>query len=184
MIRKESDFTAPRPECPRPDWWSAPDAESTEVEVTELVAAFCRALQPEAVLETGTAYAFTAMAMGEALKKNRHGHLYTLEFNAKRVEEATAKVRGLPVTVIPSSSLDWTPPLPFGFAWFDSTTDIRAREFLHFKPWLPRGIVAGFHDTGPQHVTRSLLEPLVQEGWLRPIYLPTPRGVAFAEVLK
>ncbi len=50
----ESTFTPPDPDCPRPDWWHARDAQATEDEVIELVAGFVRALQPELVLETGT----------------------------------------------------------------------------------------------------------------------------------
>lgn len=176
----EATWTPPRPDCPRPEWWHAPDDDTTEIEVSELVAGFVRALQPEIVVETGTAWGQTAQLIGTALTANRHGHLYTTEVNAERVAIARKRCRGLPVTVLEQESLSFTPPGPVGFAWFDSYIPIRVEEARALKPWLPAGAVLGFHDCGPQHGYRDQVEA---EDWIRPIYLPTPRGVIFAEVL-
>jgi hypothetical protein len=60
----EARFTPPRPDCPHPEWWTSTDDDSTECEVTALVAAFVVALQPELVIETGTAFGQTAEAIG------------------------------------------------------------------------------------------------------------------------
>ena len=179
----ESTFTPARPECQRPENWHATDGDSTEIEVTELVAAFVRALQPELVVETGSAFGQTAEAIGQALERNGHGMLYTLEPDLERVAVVLDRVRGLPVHVVPKPSLSWDPPQGVGFAWFDSLLNLRVDEFRAYRPRMVPGCVVGFHDCGPQHPLRPSIERLADEKLLRPIYLPTPRGVIFAEVL-
>jgi hypothetical protein len=73
----EARFTAPRADCPHPEYWHSTDSDSTEIEVTELVAAFVRAPQPETVLETGSAFGQTAEAIRRTLAANGHGRLVT-----------------------------------------------------------------------------------------------------------
>ena len=179
MIR-ESEFTPPHADCRRPELWTAADAQSTELEVIELVAAFVRALQPEYVIETGTCIGLTAEAIGRALQANGHGHLDTLEVDSKRAAQARSRCAGLPVDVIERSSMEFKPKQPIGFAWFDSLLELRVLEFERFRSWLPVGTIVGFHDTSP-HMG-------VYGGWVeqlsgtRPVRLRTPRGVTFAEV--
>jgi len=180
----ESTWTKPRPGCPRPDWWHASDEDSTEIEVTELIAGFVRALQPELVVETGTAWGQTAQAIGRALHDNGHGHLYTLEPDEGRAEFSKGRCRGLPVTVVCERSLDWWPPGAVDFAWFDSLLHLRVQEFNHFRGAFSPGAFVGFHDTGPQH------EPLATQvgeleaaGLYKGLTLPTPRGVTVGVVL-
>jgi len=183
-MKSESEFTRPRPDCPHPEWWTAVNDSATENEVALLVAAFVRALQPELVLETGTARGHTARVIGEALVANGHGRLITLETSPVRCLEARVRCTDLPVEVIEASSMEWEPQgLQFDFAWFDSAAHGRDREFLRFFPWLRTGGIVGFHDTGPHHPVRPGIEELDDRGLLRPIFLPTPRGVAFCEVL-
>lgn len=177
MLR-EDVFTSPRLDCPHPEYWTATDGDSTEIEVTGLVAAFVRALQPETVLETGTAFGQTAEAIGRALQANGHGQLISLEPDPERAALARQRCQGLPVVILEAPSLSHTPNRPIDFAWFDSLLHLRADEFRRFRPWMHRRTVVGFHDTGPQHPVRRLLADLP----LFPLYLPTPRGVCFARV--
>ena len=180
---RESRFTKPRVDCPHPEWWHSTDADSTEFEVSELVAGFVRALQPEVVVETGTAWGQTAQVIGRALERNGHGHLWTLEPDKGRAEFSRHRCRDLPVTVIEAESLAWTPPAPIDFAWFDSLTQLRCPEFLAYRDYFSPRAFVGFHDTGPQHEPlRTNIEKLAADGLLRPVFLPTPRGVCFAEV--
>jgi hypothetical protein len=179
----EAHWTTPRPDCPHPGWWSATDEDSTEVEVTELVAAFVRALQPELAVETGTAFGQTAHAIGRALRRNGHGRLVTLEPKARRAVVARTRVTRLPVEVRVETSLDYEPDGPVDFAWLDSVIELRAAEFRHFFPHMHAGTVVGFHDTGPQHGLRPLLDELVDEGLMVALVLSTPRGVTFAQPL-
>lgn len=177
----ESTWTVPRTECPFPERWHSTDAYATEDEVTELVAAFVRALQPDFVVETGTHIGNTAEAIGRALVANGRGELVTLEVDAELAAGAKRRLDGLPVTVVNGNSLAWTPGRPIDFAWFDSDAHRRHDEFLAYRPWMHNRTVVGFHDTGPQHPVADYLRRLVADRLMdAPLYLPTPRGVCFA----
>lgn len=182
-LLSEARFTVPSTECPRPEWWHSHDDASTEVEVAELVAGFVRALQPELVVETGTAFGYTAELIGKALKRNKHGHLFTVDNDAEMVAVARERCAGLPVTILKQLSLDFVPTGSIGFAWLDSEPQYRIDEAHLLQPYLAPGAFVGIHDTAPHHNFRPAVERLCEEGWLRPIWLPTPRGVMFAEVI-
>lgn len=174
----ESELTPPSAHCPRPDHWHAHDGMATEVEVLELLGAFVRALQPDVVVETGTHRGFGAEAIGVALSQNGHGHLYTLEVDPDLVAEASERVTGLPVSCLLVPSLNFVPPAPIDFAWFDSDTDLRAAEFEAYRPYMHDRTVVGFHDTAPHHGYRPKLDAL----GIVLLDLPTPRGVTFGRV--
>jgi hypothetical protein len=185
----ESRFTDPRPDCPHPGRWHSDDADSTEWEVTELVAAFVKALRPDVVVETGSAWGQTAFAIGEALHVG--GRLYTLEPNPERVAATKKRCVTMPwVKVIETTSLEWAPKLfegepVIGFAWLDSLHHLRVPEFRRFYPHMAPGAFVGFHDTGPHQGTlREEILQLEAEGFLLPVFLPTPRGCCFAEVIR
>jgi predicted O-methyltransferase YrrM len=179
----EDRFTTPRDDCPHPERWTATDRESTETEVVALVAGFVRALQPEFVLETGTAYGICAVAIGRALARNGQGRLVTVEVDPERVRMARAATRRLPVEVLEIGSLDYEPDDWIDFAWFDSWTNLRVAEFRRFLPRMHAGTIVGFHDTGPHFALHGEIEGLVDEGLLHTINLPTPRGVTFGQPL-
>lgn len=145
--------------------------------MSELVAAFVRALQPELVVETGTCWGWTALAIGEALARNGHGRLVTLEVDEAKCAAASERCAGLPVEVRCQSSLTFDPGEPVGFAWFDSLLELRVAEFRRYQPWLS---IVGFHDTSPNMGT---LAADVAALPVAAINLPTPRGVTIAEVL-
>lgn len=179
----EAVFTAARPHCPHPERWHTTDIQSTELEVTELVAAMVRALQPDHVLETGTSHGNTAVAIGRALVANGQGHLVTIERDRELARQAAARCAGLPVTVVHGDSLIYTPGVPLDLLWLDSDIDSRWQELVRYRPHMHTRTVVGVHDTGPQHAVRASLEPLIASGVLHsPLWLPTPRGVAFATV--
>lgn len=173
----------PNPDCRHPKRYSWPDNIATEHQVTNLVAAFVTALQSDYVVETGTYQAHTTHAIGRALADSGHGHLDTLEVDPGRVTFAREKLVGLPVTVHRTPSLEFTPRDWIDFAWLDSGPNQRGLEFHHFRPSMRTGATVGFHDTSVRHKVRPQVERLEAEGLIRVIYLPTWRGVAFAEVL-
>ena len=180
-IYPESTWTAARADCPHPERWSSTDPQSTEIEVSELVSGFVRALQPDYVIETGTCIGQTAWIIGTALQENGQGRLDTLETDPDRAAAATMTCAGLPVTVHCASSLDFRPAEPIGFAWFDSRVELRVAEFNHYRPHIIPGSIVGFHDTSPhQGEWGRELESLPGT---RAIRLRTPRGVTFVEVL-
>jgi predicted O-methyltransferase YrrM len=166
--------------CPDTQYWHAADDQATEDEVTELVAAFVRALQPETAAETGTWAGSTTKAIGAALARNGHGHLWAVEINPGMAERARQACAGLPVTVITGDSMAWEPPPGIGFAWIDGAArrDLEAERIL--GRMLP-GAVIGIHDTGPLHAP-GRLDWLEAHPRLSSITLRTPRGVSFATV--
>lgn len=178
----EATWTRPAPWCPQPQWWHADDGDATEHEVTGLVAAFVRALQPEVAVETGTWTGQTTEAIGTALRENGHGHLHAVEIDPGLAARARRRCTGLPVTVVTGSSLTWEPPSGIGFAWVDSGAE-RGRDIERLLPCMLLGAVIGVHDTAPHHAVREQLTPLEDRGLLRVITLRTPRGASFAEVL-
>lgn len=181
----EDQFTAPRDDCRHPEYWHSADPDSTEVEVCKLVGAWVTALQPDIVVETGTAFADSAVEIGLSLQENGHGKLYTFEPDPQRVKYCRDQVKGLPVEVRQEGSLDgWKSPGPIGFAWFDSLMELRLPELAYFSRWMVPGTIVGFHDTGPHKAQLRLgLEALAGQGILRLIMPPTPRGVCFAQLM-
>lgn len=178
-MEPESRFTPARPDCPHPEWWHAEDAWSSELEVGELVYGFVRALQPEVVVETGTWYGATAELIGRALRANGHGTLYSLEIDPAKIEAARERVRDLPVELVHTRSLDWTPPGEVGFAWLDSDQSARVDEVELLRTHFARGAVFGIHDTGPHH---TVVHHLHRLHGVRLLSLRTPRGVVFGQM--
>lgn len=181
----EDRWTPPSAWCPNPHWWHADTGDATEHEVTVLVAAFVTALQPEIVVETGTNTGQTAVAIGRALARNGHGHLWTVEADADLAAAAARAAEGLPVTVEHAHTSSWEPPGRIGFGWFDSSLGDRAGEITRWavSPGFEPGAIIGIHDTGPQHIVQATLAPLAGSGLIRAVTLRTPRGVTFAELL-
>lgn len=183
-LAEESRFTPATETCPRPERWHSTDVDSTEIEVSELIAAFVRALQPDVVVETGAAWGQTTRLIGQALQRNGHGSLHSLEIDDERADYTIRQCEGLPVVVERVSSLEYTPPAKVGFAFFDSLVPLRVPEFEHYlhHPGYTRGAFVAFHDTADHHGLWPEIAELEKQGKLLPIRLPTPRGVVIAEV--
>lgn len=176
----ESEWTKPRAECPHPERWTTDDGESTEHQVTDLVADFITALKPSFVLETGTAFGQTAEAVGRALAANGHGRLVTLEPDPERRSTAVLRCEGLPVSVLAESSLAWEPTEPIDFMWLDSLPHLRPLEIQRFRQYASPSCVLGIHDTATHSSIADDLDRLAADGVIvPPLYLPTPRGVCF-----
>lgn len=193
----EDRFTGPTALCPHPERWSSTDSQSTEREVAELAFGLVRGLQPTACLETGTGFAETAQHIGNALARNGHGVLYTLEYFPERVaysrRRLTNLIDGDYVALVETDSLVWEPPtgVVFDFCWFDSFIENRVPEFWRYRPAMRAGTICCFHDTAPGHggevglpgsdARSTIAHELRRE--IRMIHLPTPRGVTLGEVL-
>lgn len=185
MSVPESTFTTSRDFCRRPERWHSVDVLATEDEVTELVAAMVRAVQPDYVVETGTYRGHTARAIGMALVNNGHGTLHTVEIDDGFAEEAMVRCAGLPVEVTVCDSRCFLPTTRIDLAWFDSGPYIRGEEFRAFYPMMHSQTIVGFHDAGPQHEVMGQVDALVSEGVLaRPLLIHSPRGVCFANVIR
>lgn len=183
MTNRESRFTVPSKECRHPEYWTSHDSDSTENEVIEMLGGMVRGLQPDYVVETGSAFGYGTAAIGQALQSNGHGHLDSIEVVPERVRIAQQRTAHLDrVTVHEMSSLDFVPTAPIDFVFFDSLFPLRAKEFRAYYPYMHHGTVVAFHDTGPQHPLRPDIDKLAAEGWIDVIYLPTPRGIAIGRI--
>jgi predicted O-methyltransferase YrrM len=183
--QSEARFTRPRPECPSPEFWTSADEQATENEVLDGLYGLVRLLQPEYVVETGTHHGRASEQIGEALLKNGHGRLDTIELDPKNVEIARGRLSDLPVTCHVMDALTFVPAQPIDFAWIDSgPADQRTREFLRFYPHMHERTIVAFHDSGTHHrfIRLACLEAM-RRGMLIPIFLPTPRGVALCQVV-
>lgn len=178
-VFRESRWTRPREECPHPEWWHSTDAQSVELEVSELLAGFIRAMQPEYAIETGTCVGVSAQIIGLALRHNGHGHLDTMEVNNHRADVAESRCGGLPVTVHRMSSLEFTPKQGIDFAFFDSEPYLRVAEFDRFKEHLNPGAVVAFHDTGDHKGAYAKQVRSLRD--LSAIQLRTPRGITIGQ---
>ena len=192
----ESRFTEPRADCPNPERWHSPDPDSTEIEVSRLVAAFVEALRPDLVVETGTAFGQTAELIGDALGGVADSWLITFETDAERVRLARERCVATRVEVHQESSLTGLEALAHlvkigqkpkvGFAWLDSLFELRVPELRLVQPMLSPGAVVGIHDCGePGHTkynefAKSVADAAQALGFNR-ISLPTPRGVTFLQ---
>lgn len=175
------------PDCRDPSLWHSINGTTTEVEVSELIAAFVRALQPELVVETGAYIGTTSEMIGRALQRNGHGRLVTTETDVRCFRKARSRCRGLPVQVLHKSSLEWCPPgdEPIDFMFFDSNFGSRMKEYDWYEQYFTPYTVLCWHDSGThfKRPIRNLIEELVRLRDIQPIFLPTPRGVCFARVL-
>lgn len=145
-----------------------------------MIAGLIRGLQPDYVIETGSAWGQTTEAIGKALLRNGHGILHSIELDHERVVRTRQRCDFLPVMVFEIGSLDWWPRLTIDFAFFDSLLDLRVPEFWRYLPWMREGTVVAFHDTRPGRELRDEIEQLADV--LRYIHLPTPRGITIGEV--
>ena len=188
MNSTEARWTPPSPWQPHPEWWRADpdDADAAEFEVTTLVACLVKVLQPEVVVETGTATGATAVVIGQALADNGHGHLYTVEIDPDAADKARERVNGLPVAVVCANSLEWDPPDRIDLAWIDSgTAETRCAEIEAWEGKFSPGAVIGVHDTAPnmgREVLHYKLGGLIGDLGLRALWLRTPRGVTLIQV--
>ena len=190
----ESRFTPSRRDCPHPERWHSPDADSTEIEVSRLAAAFVEALRPDLVVETGSAFGQTAELIGQVLYTAGVGHLYTFEVDESRVAATAERVAGLPVSIGYQPSLDGIAGLiadgfntgKVGFAWLDSLFELRVPELRAIRPLLSPGAIVGVHDCGePGHTkyggfSQEVATAAATLGFNR-LSLPTPRGVTFLQ---
>lgn len=189
----ESRFTTARKDCPHPERWHSADSDSTEIEVSHLVAAFVEALRPDLVVETGSAFGQTAELIGQVLHTAGVGHLVTFEVDPPRIAATAERVKGLPVQVQPRPSLEGLQILVetghaehVGFAWLDSLFELRVPELRAIRPLLAPGAIVGIHDCGePGHTKYDQFarEVSVAAGLMgfNRISLPTPRGVTFLQ---
>lgn len=170
---RESRNTAPTEKCPHPEWWSAWNPVSTEVEVSMLIAALVKAVQPEHVLEIGAHYGQTTERIARVIIENGHGEITSLDINPEMIGSASHRCQGLPVTFVCMNSTQYIPEHPIDFLFVDGSEQ-RAADFEHYLPYLSISAMVVVHDTAAYLGERQRILDL----WMgNHIELNTPRGV-------
>jgi predicted O-methyltransferase YrrM len=175
----EATHTQPSPWCPHPEHWHADDSDATEHEVSLLIGALVRALQPACVVEAGAYMGQTTYEIGLALQANRHGAAYALEHDPERASVARVACRGLPVAIVEADAGTWEPPQPIDLAFVDSGPLGRLDHLRHLLQHCRPGAIVAVHDTAPH---KRLHHELHQLANVRRIDLRTPRGLTLLEV--
>lgn len=152
------------------------------------------ALQPDMVIETGSAFGYTSREIGRALRANGQGVLHTYEVDPARVDDTVNRCTGLPVVVHREPSLDGirahsVAGTKVRFAFLDSLLELRVPELETIRPLLAPGAIVGVHDCGePGHTKYSEFSQQVASAATRlgfnRISLPTPRGVTLLQWTK
>jgi len=138
-----------------------------------------RVTKPTLCLETGTHHGDSAERIGRALVANGFGHLHSCEITPEYVEEARARVQGLPVTIaeMPGEALIRSIEEPCDFVFIDSGgAPVREEEvrLLGDHNVAPLGIVA-MHDACVW--CPNLYDVFVERGWPHLIF-PTAVGLS------
>jgi len=177
QVCSESAFTKPTRLCRRVDLWSAPDAMSSECEVTDFLYALVRLLKPKVVLETGCFLGVTSVAIGRALETNGYGRLVTCDLDGDLVAEVNqlaASLR-LPIESVHASSTEVIGSLvSVDLAFVDSGYD-RAAEVTSLIPKMSRFGIIALHDTAPHQW--QVDDAYFESQGLRCLYMNTPRGL-------
>jgi D-alanine-D-alanine ligase-like ATP-grasp enzyme/predicted O-methyltransferase YrrM len=161
------------------------DRVGAETDVLYFLKALVHLVKPNLVLETGTYRGATAGAVGAALQMLGGGRLVTLECDPDLAASSRANLAGLPVDVVATSSLSYTPDRPIDLLFLDSTRPARIHEFRRFKRFLSDEALIVWHDSAPEHaVVNRDIQTLVAEGELNAVLLPSPRGLTVSKVRK
>ena len=174
-------YTDPR--ANRPDLYTIANPQSAEDEVGDFLWGVVRLTHPDNVLETGAYFGDTTARLVDAVLRNGHGLVTTVEKDPDRAKHVAER---LPDARVLMGSFDWVDLRPpegrYGVAFFDSYWE-RDREYRAARPYLARGAVLVFHDCGPQHKdgqVRKRVESLMTAGEITGFYVPCPRGVIVA----
>lgn len=142
--------------CPQPDQWKSYVDGGTEVDLGPFLTSLVRLLKPHQVLETGTYYGTSAIALGKGCRDNGMGIVRTVETNRDRVIEARNRLtaEGLTdwVSVHHASSLDTDPEM---LGWVYGLIDLmfcdgyvdRWREIRRFERYFSARCLVVAHDS-------------------------------------
>jgi predicted O-methyltransferase YrrM len=170
----------------------------TEVEVSEFIYSLVRVLKPTLMLETGTHKGISSTYIGQAMKDNGKGQLYTCEIFQENINDAQALWRdvGVQQHIIclnrESLKLEFPENTVFDMLFLDSEPQLRFDEFIKFWPMVKPGGFIMIHDLHPNlgHHGQVYYNELdwpygffvpklgsyIKSHEVQTISLPTPRG--------
>jgi len=141
--------------------FSVVDFLSAELETLELLAAFVRRLKPKIAIECGTYHGIASCYIGDALKQNGSGHLWSIECDEERAVVSREAIRRMDLesvvtVVLGKSVIADVPEGPYDFVFHDGDRDSDlGPELERFSGNLSHGGMSFVHDTsidGYQHV--------------------------------
>lgn len=158
-VRRECDVHPHHVVAERPELFEAYNEISTELEILNWLYSSVRAFKPARILETGAANGLGTIAMATACKHNGFGTVHSLEIEPVTCRSLQRKlaIAGLSAysEVHCGDSLSFleNTEVSFDFAFFDSQTHLRSREFgiCLERSLIPK--MAVFHDTSPHRCT-------------------------------
>lgn len=154
---------------------------STEITVSELVAAFVRACQPEMVVEIGAHYGLTSERIGKAIRANGHGRFVAIELDQGFFESCTIRCQDVPeVEIVKANSREYIPPAPVDFLFVDGADD-RVVDVEHFAPYLTNRALVLIHDMGSSWYFDQIPR-MVELLGERHIMIDNPRGLLIFKV--
>ena len=155
----------------------------SETEVSNFLQSLVYLTKPLFVIETGTFQGDGSIALAEGLRKNKIGHMVTIELDPILADKARKQLLGYPVEVICGNSLTYTPTEPIDLLFLDSKRIMRKEEFLRFKPYLHKKSLIIWHDSSyrkQNHAVYDAIEELYHSGIIDRLLLPTPRGITLS----
>ena len=174
------------PECAHPERWSMIDSMTAEVEVLELLATLVTTLKPELVVETGSFLGVSTEWIARGLERNGRGRVISCEFDPVVHAKAKERLEGSPLLawmeMRHASSLEMEVEGTIDLLFSDSDPELREAEVKRFLPQMnPHGLIV-IHDASSHLKTvREAALKMEQEGLLRVLLLPTPRGLVLAQ---
>jgi glycosyltransferase involved in cell wall biosynthesis len=188
----QPEKTSAKPRGKSPQLWSMFDGYTAEVEVLDFLYALVRLTKPDRVLETGTWFGRSAIAIAAALRDNGFGQLLTIERSDEVAQIAARNIDqenlGELITLRVANSLEIeVRDENYDFALFDSDIPLRAAEFTKFYDKLQPGATIVFHDTGVEFHDaggEDNVVDLMTMGLLEGLFIETPRGVFLGRAVK
>lgn len=154
--------------------YTSPDGMATETVVSQFMGWLVRMMKPERVLETGCYIGSTTVEIGQALKENGSGTLFTCDTKFEYCDAVYEMTKDLPVVVESISGVEQAKKWDkIDLAFLDSGGDrVEEAKALRMNP---NGIVV-LHDAH-----RPTFEQIAELGWQR-IKFYTPRGLGIFQI--
>ncbi len=163
---------------------------AVEIEVGEFLYSFVRCLKPKIILETGTAHGYSALHMGQALKDNGFGILYSCDIDPNCIVKSRSRIAQADlaehVEIIHCAGVDIiknTGVTECDMIFLDSDCtgthpyELVKSEFFALKDYLIEGGFVLLHDVVCCDGPKKLFNENVSTGWWDKMIIPTCRGL-------
>ena len=154
--------------------WSAPDEMASEYEVFDFLYGLVRLIKPHVVVETGTYRGHSAETMGQAIKANGFGSVFTAETDKELLREAEKRFIGLPVYTYHDKGIKMLESIagPIDLAYIDSGDRKTEILYLQNSGKLSKRAYVLFHDA----FREEFQEVAAITNWWN-FTIPTKRGL-------